>query len=158
MSGHAASRRFGIELYPFPLLLLPLYAGDSLVYGILRYELMIVNAWARRGLAWALTVGLGSGAPDRAQRAAAALRRRRVSGWSLWAVAVATLLASGLLLDPSAALATRLEYTGLAPRRGRHRALARTPAAGGTHEALAQRPRAILSAQLRIGIAANGEP
>ena len=36
-------------------LLLPLYPV-ILVYGILRYELMIVNAWARRGLAWALTV------------------------------------------------------------------------------------------------------
>ena len=100
----------GIEVYPYPLLLLPAYPL-ILVYGILRYQLMIVNAWARRGLAWTLLVGIGSacvvglatlplpfGGPT--------------SGWRLWAVAVATLLISGLLLDPFRRLATRLVYPG----------------------------------------------
>jgi signal transduction histidine kinase len=100
----------GIEIYPYPLLLLPAYPL-ILVYGILRYQLMIVNAWARRGLAWTLLVGLGSAIVI----GLAALPLPfggATSGWRLWAVAVATLLASGLLLDPFRRLATRLVYPG----------------------------------------------
>lgn len=109
MSGYAFAP-LGIDVYPFPLLFLPLYPL-ILVYGILRYQLMIVNAWARRGLAWALVVGLGSAAI--VGLAALPLPfRAPVSGWRLWTVAVATLLASGLLLDPFRRLATRLIYPG----------------------------------------------
>jgi signal transduction histidine kinase len=109
MSGYAFAP-LGIDVYPFPLLFLPLYPL-ILVYGILRYRLMIVNAWARRALGWALVVGLGSAAVI----GLAALPLpfgASVSGWRLWAVAVATLLASGLLLDPFRRLATRLVYPG----------------------------------------------
>jgi signal transduction histidine kinase len=42
---------------PWPLLGLPLYPV-MLVYGILRYELLVANAWARRALAWALLVAI----------------------------------------------------------------------------------------------------
>jgi signal transduction histidine kinase len=100
----------GIDLYPYPLLFLPAYPL-ILVYGILRYQLMIVNAWARRALAWTLLAGLGStliaglaalplpfGGPN--------------SGWRLWAIAVVALLFSGLLLDPIRRLATRIVYPG----------------------------------------------
>jgi signal transduction histidine kinase len=41
---------------PWPLLGLPLYPV-FLVYGILRYELLLANAWARRALAWTILVG-----------------------------------------------------------------------------------------------------
>jgi signal transduction histidine kinase len=109
MSGYAFAP-LGIDIYPFPLLFLPLYPL-ILVYGILRYQLMIVNAWARRALAWTLVVGLGSAAIV----GVAALPLpfgAAVSGWRLWTIAVATLLASGLLLDPFRRLATRLVYPG----------------------------------------------
>jgi len=109
MSGYAFAP-LGIEIYPFPLLLLPAYPL-ILVYGILRYELMIVNAWARRGLAWALVVGIGSALVI----AVATLPLpfgRPSSGWELWLISVSTLLAAGLLLDPFRRLATRLVYPG----------------------------------------------
>lgn len=109
MTGYAFAP-LGIDVYPFPLLFLPLYPL-ILVYGILRYRLMIVNAWARRALAWALVVGLGSAAVI----GLAALPLpfgAPLSGWGLWTVAVATLLACGLLLDPFRRLATRLVYPG----------------------------------------------
>jgi hypothetical protein len=109
MSGYAFAP-MGIEVYPFPLLLLPAYPL-ILVYGILRYELMIVNAWARRGLAWALVVGIGSALVI----AVATLPLpfgRPSSGWELWLISVSTLLAAGLLLDPFRRLATRLVYPG----------------------------------------------
>jgi signal transduction histidine kinase len=109
MTGYAFGP-LGVEVYPYPLLLLPLYPL-ILVYGILRYQLMIVNAWARRALAWALLVGLGSAAVI----GLAALPLpfgAPLSGWRLWATAVSTLLACGLLLDPFRRLATRLVYPG----------------------------------------------
>lgn len=147
---------FGIDLYPFPLLLLPLYPV-ILVYGILRYELMIVNAWARRGLAWALTVGLGSAALIGLSALPLPFGAPR-SGWSLWAVAVATLLASGLLLDPFRRLASRLVYPGSNLDEGdveRWRA-ALQPAE--SWEALAQAATALLSSQQRVGIAVTVHP
>lgn len=109
MSGYAFPH-WGLAIYPYPLLLLPLYPL-ILVYGILRYRLMIVNAWARRGLAWALVVGLGSAVVV----GLAALPLpfgEPLSGRRLWAAAVSILLACGLLLDPFRRLATRLVYPG----------------------------------------------
>ncbi len=47
----------GIDVYPWPMLGLPLYSV-ALVYGILRYQLMDVNLWARRMLVWLLLMGL----------------------------------------------------------------------------------------------------
>ena len=45
-----------LPLYPWPLLGLPLYPV-ILVYGVLRYRVLVANAWARRAVAWALLVG-----------------------------------------------------------------------------------------------------
>ena len=58
MSGYAIAA-LNLPIAPWPLLGLPLYPV-FLVYGILRYELLLANAWARRALAWAiLVVGAG---------------------------------------------------------------------------------------------------
>ena len=55
---------YGIALlrwpvYPFPLLLLPLYPL-ILVYGILRYGVFVANAWAGRALVWTLLLAVGA--------------------------------------------------------------------------------------------------
>jgi signal transduction histidine kinase len=50
----------GWPMYPWPLLALPAYTL-ILVYGVLRYRVFVVNAWARRALAWALLLALGAG-------------------------------------------------------------------------------------------------
>lgn len=100
----------GIDLYPFPLLFLPLYPL-ILVFGILRYELMIVNTWARRGLAWGLLVGVGSALVG----AIAALPipfGEPSSGWRLWLLTMAAIVVAAVLLDPFRRLATRLVYPG----------------------------------------------
>ena len=47
-------------VYPYPLLLLPLYPV-ILVYGILRYGVFVANAWAGRALVWALLLAMGAG-------------------------------------------------------------------------------------------------
>lgn len=45
-----------LPMSPWPLLGLPLYPV-ILVYGILRYQVLLANAWARRALGWTLLVG-----------------------------------------------------------------------------------------------------
>ncbi len=57
MSGYAIAA-LDLPWYPWPLLGLPLYPL-ILVYGILRYKVFVVNAWARRALVWALLLGFG---------------------------------------------------------------------------------------------------
>ncbi len=47
-----------LPVFPFPLLLLPLYPV-ILVYGVLRYGVFVANAWAGRALVWALLLALG---------------------------------------------------------------------------------------------------
>ena len=48
-----------LPMTPWPLFGLPAYLL-ILVYGILRYRVFVVNAWARRTLAWALLLALGT--------------------------------------------------------------------------------------------------
>lgn len=56
MSGYVLAV-LGFDMYPWPLLALPLYPV-ILVYGVLRHRVLVANAWARRALAWALLVGI----------------------------------------------------------------------------------------------------
>jgi signal transduction histidine kinase len=160
MSGYAFAP-LGIDHYPFPLLFLPLYPL-ILVYGILRYQLMIVNAWARRALAWALVVAIGSAAVI----GVAALPLpfgAPMSGWRLWTVAVATLLASGLLLDPFRRFATRLVYPGSHLAEDDIERWRSALGEADSHEMLGNIATRVLSNQLRIDIrivvaAAGGTP
>jgi signal transduction histidine kinase len=146
----------GIDLFPYPLLFLPAYPL-ILVYGILRYQLMVVNAWARRALAWTLVVGVGSAIVI----GIAALPLPfggPTSGWRLWAVAVVTLLASGLLLDPFRRLATRIVYPGSNLTDGMiedwRKALSQAESFSTLETEAAQK----LSTQLRVSIAVRIDP
>ncbi len=55
MSGYGVVA-LDLPMSPWPLLGLPLYPV-ILVYGILRYQVLLANAWARRALGWTLLVG-----------------------------------------------------------------------------------------------------
>lgn len=148
MSGYGFAH-WGLELYPFPLLLLPLYPL-ILVYGILRYRLMIVNAWARRALAWALFVGLGSAAVV----ALTLLLPARSSGADgrLWVFAVSALLLAGLLPDPLRRLATRLIYPGAQLAEGMLTQWRTRLAGADSAAALAATAEREISQQLRTAI------
>jgi signal transduction histidine kinase len=56
-SGYAFAA-LGVPQYPWQVLAMPAYPV-ILVYGILRYQVFVANAWARRALAWTLLIGLG---------------------------------------------------------------------------------------------------
>lgn len=58
MAGYAIAA-LRLDLYPWPLLGLPLYPV-ILVYGVLRYRVLVANAWARRALAWTLLGAAGA--------------------------------------------------------------------------------------------------
>jgi signal transduction histidine kinase len=58
MTGYAVVA-LRLDIYPWPLLALPLYPV-ILVYGVLRYRILVANAWARRALAWTLLGGAGA--------------------------------------------------------------------------------------------------
>lgn len=49
-----------LPVFPFPLLLLPLYPV-ILVYGVLRWGVFVANAWAGRALVWTLLLAVGLG-------------------------------------------------------------------------------------------------
>jgi signal transduction histidine kinase len=75
-----------------------------------------------------------------------------ISGWSLWTVAVATLLASGLLLDPFRRLATRLVYPGSHLAEGDIERWRTALAPADSFPALEAAAAPELSRQLRIAI------
>ena len=88
---------FGIDIFPYSVILLPGYAL-LLVFGILRYDLMAVNLWANRLLAWllatAVTVALAGlliGVAARSGLASLAA----IPLWQLWLLGSAML---GLML------------------------------------------------------------
>jgi signal transduction histidine kinase len=104
---------FGIDLFPVPALLHPLFIV-ILVYGVLRYQIMETNLWARRTLTWLLLM-LSSGlvlAILAAAVAASGIAGEAVSFWRAWLYGSAGVLLAALLLAPLGRLADRLVFPG----------------------------------------------
>ena len=96
-----------LPIFPYPLLLLPGYAV-ILVYGLLRYRLMEVNLWARRGLSGALLAVLLMGGAALATGWAGA----GGSFWRIWLASFGVLAAGALLWPGLRRLADRLILGG----------------------------------------------
>lgn len=104
----------GLDIFPWPVLLLPGYTL-LLTYGILRYELMDVNIWARRTLTWAFILLI----PLVAVSALLALfvkfgltQFSETSLWFIWSLSLAVVLMSAVIQKPAALLAERIVYPG----------------------------------------------
>ncbi len=93
----------GIDSYPWPLLLLPLYLA-VLAYGVLRYELMAANQWARRVLTWGALVASAA--------AVTALPAGMLSAEAPWAVSAVTVAATLALWGPVRSVVDRLVFPG----------------------------------------------
>jgi signal transduction histidine kinase len=91
-----------LPYYPWPLLGLPAYPL-ILVYGILRYRVLVANVWARRALAWTILLLLGL------LIVAATTNLPLQSRWISTVAVVATCLA---LNGPVRRLAERVIYPG----------------------------------------------
>ena len=104
----------GWPLFPYPMLLLPGYS-IMLVYGILRYEFMDVNVWARQSLTAALLAGGTLFVVSLTIVAAATLGATPFAEmplWHTWMFALLVLGFAALMRRPASMLATRIVYPG----------------------------------------------
>lgn len=105
---------FGIDIFPYSVILLPLYAV-LLVFGILRYDLMAVNLWANRLLAW-LALGVTTVAfAGLALSLAAQIGFSPLAAvplWQLWLLGTAMLVITLTLERPTRYLMEKLIFPG----------------------------------------------
>lgn len=140
----------GIEVYPWPVLALPLYSV-ALVYAVVRHRFMAADIWARRGLVWILLLAGAGGASALIATLPLALAGRPEGFVATW-VALAGTMALGLLvMAPLKRLADRLVFPGakldVEPWRD---ALAQA----GDERALSELANAML--RQHLGLAADG--
>ncbi|MFV3131593.1 ATP-binding protein [Niveispirillum sp. KHB5.9] len=111
----------GIDAYPWPVLGMPLY-GVALVYGILRYQLMDVNLWARRTLVWLLLMGLmaaGGTLVGVLPVVAGGMRGILADGFvEIWLLMLLMTMAGVAAMAPLRRLADRLVFPGGEVRAG----------------------------------------
>jgi signal transduction histidine kinase len=93
----------GINAYPWPLLLLPFYLA-ILAYGVLRYELMAANQWARRALTWGLLMVLAT--------ALTAMLTGLVANRAPWMASALAVAAALVLWGPLRRTVDRLVFPG----------------------------------------------
>lgn len=106
---------FGVPWFPYPMLLLPSYLL-LLVFVVVRYQILEVNAFANRALLWLamMVVILCLIAVLSAlfgQLGMAALAQ--VPAWQLWLYSVLVILMSTLVYTPMARLVEKLVYPGV---------------------------------------------
>ncbi len=152
MSGYAVPA-LGLPYYPWPLLGLPLYPV-ILVYGVLRYRVLVANAWARRALGWTLLVGL-AGLLAGGIGALVPFLRLPGAEWLSGVVAAVAVLVLG---GPARRLAEQLVYPGRTVSAADLRRWRAELTVAETHGALWQRAAAILSRDVRLSIAIGPDP
>lgn len=104
----------GLTVFPWPMLLLPSYVV-LLVYGVVRYQMLDVNAWANRALLGLIMmlVLLGIMALVSAQAGQFGLAALgSVPGWQLWLYSALSLAVSAGVYAPLSRLVRRLVYPG----------------------------------------------
>lgn len=105
---------FGIDIFPYSVILFPGYAL-LLVFGILRYDLMAVNLWANRLLAWlmatAVTVALAGLLLSVAARSGVA-SLAAIPLWQLWLLGTGMLGVMLVLEGPSRRAMEKLIFPG----------------------------------------------
>ena len=146
MSGYAVPV-LGLPFYPWPLLGLPLYPL-ILVYGVLRYRVLVANAWARRALGWTLLVGL-AGLLAGGIGAAVPLLRLPGAEWLSGVVAAVAVLVLG---GPVRRLAERVVYPGRTVSAADLRSWRATLAGADTQDALWSSAASLLSRTVNIPV------
>jgi signal transduction histidine kinase len=105
---------FGISWFPYPMLLLPTYLL-LLVYAVVRYQILSVNAFANRALLWVAMmlvilclIAVISVVSGRVGLQALA----DVPSWQLWLYSLLMLVMSALIYQPLNRLISRVIYPG----------------------------------------------
>lgn len=104
----------GISWFPYPMLLLPSYLL-LLVFAVVRYQILAVNAFANRALLWLAMmlvilclIAVLSVVSGRIGLQALA----DVPSWQLWLYALVTLLVAAVIYQPLSRVISRLVYPG----------------------------------------------
>lgn len=149
MSGYAFAA-LDLPYYPWQVLALPAYPL-ILVYGILRHQVFVANAWARRALVWTLLVGAGLLAVP-----LTLLLPLESRWWSGALVAVICLALNG----PVRAIAERIVYPGGTASAEDLRTWRAALGSVDSASQLAARASALLSQRvgLRVDVRMDGEP
>jgi len=105
----------GLNWYPYPMLVLPVYLV-LLVYSVVRYQMLAVNAFASRALVYLvmgllLLLAMGLISAVFGQLGMPALTA--VPGWQLWLYSSLLLLLAAAAYRPASVLAERLIYPGV---------------------------------------------
>ncbi|GAB3476789.1 ATP-binding protein [Marinomonas epiphytica] len=105
---------FGMSWFPYPMLLLPSYLL-LLVYGVVRYQILSVNAFANRALLWLAMmlvvlclIAVISVVSGRLGLQALA----DVPSWQLWLYSLLLLVTTAVIYQPLNRLISRLIYPG----------------------------------------------
>ena len=105
---------FGMSWFPYPMLLLPTYLL-LLVYAVVRYQILSVNAFANRALLWLAmmlvilcVIAVISVASGRLGLQALA----NVPSWQLWLYSLLILVVAAVVYQPLSRLVSRLIYPG----------------------------------------------
>ncbi|MBR7890077.1 GHKL domain-containing protein [Marinomonas sp. A79] len=105
---------FGISWFPYPMLLLPTYLL-LLVYAVVRYQILSVNAFANRALLWfammmvlLCVIAVISVVSGRIGLQALS----NVPSWQLWLYSLLILVVAALVYQPLSRLVARLIYPG----------------------------------------------
>ncbi|MGO2235700.1 sensor histidine kinase [Marinomonas sp. UCMA 3892] len=105
---------FGISWFPYPMLLLPTYLL-LLVYAVVRYQILSVNAFANRALLWVAmmlvilcVIAVISVVSGRIGLQALA----NVPSWQLWLYSLLILVVAAVIYQPLSRLVSRLIYPG----------------------------------------------
>ena len=105
---------FGISWFPYPMLLLPTYLL-LLVYAVVRYQILSVNAFANRALLWVAmmlvilcVIAVISVVSGRLGLQALA----NVPSWQLWLYSLLILVVAAVIYQPLSRLVSRLIYPG----------------------------------------------
>ncbi|TDX64273.1 signal transduction histidine kinase [Methylosinus sp. sav-2] len=102
---------FGVAVAPWSILALPFYPA-LLVYGILRYELMAANVWARRAAAYALVLLLAAAVAGLLAAAPLSFLAPSMNFVSMWLVVAAAMALAFSFGEPIRRAADRLVYAG----------------------------------------------
>ncbi|GGB32875.1 hypothetical protein GCM10011502_02430 [Oceanisphaera marina] len=104
----------GLYWYPWPMLLLPSYVV-LLVYGVVRYQMLEINAWANRALLWILMTLLLLGLIALLSSVAGQFGMQALANvpkWQLWLYSMLLLTLALALYQPVSKLVARLIYPG----------------------------------------------
>lgn len=150
---------FGMLVPPWSILALPAYPA-TLVYGILRYELMAANVWARRAAAYALIVLLAAIVAGLLAAAPLSLLAPSMSFFSLWLVVAGAMTLAFALGDPIRRIADRLVYLDADISEARiadwRAELARADAPAELLDAARRHLRAVMRPQVEATFATEG--